>query len=291
MIPTYNCFIIMPFGQTTKKHTETHWTRHFEGFLKPIVEQNPGMIVRRSSPLRGNMLSQIITDLVSADVVIADITDSNANVFWELGVRQSFKNGTILIREKATKRLPFDLSINRAIFYTDSHLEQVAFSQSLRAAVTDCLQNPHKIDSQVLETLSGRGSFFEIFRKDETTRRLDALISECESNLGIFKHLKKCIEDRKENPKNKTVLTLRLRSSSTELLVTNRYINAEKQFFIDAENQLVMVEGVNSRLNIWQDSHEAVDEWLSKNIVAFESSINDFLKNIKIEQERVVRSL
>ena len=32
-------------------------------------------------------------------IVVADITDSKPNVYWELGVRQSFKHGTIIIRE------------------------------------------------------------------------------------------------------------------------------------------------------------------------------------------------
>lgn len=89
----------MPFSKTTDKHTEDYWTEHFERFLKPLIEENPGLEARRSEPLRGDILRQIITDLVVSRVVVADLTDHNPNVYWELGVRQSFQHGTVTIAE------------------------------------------------------------------------------------------------------------------------------------------------------------------------------------------------
>jgi hypothetical protein len=87
------CFVIMPFSKTTAKRTERYWTDHYNNFLKPKVDSVGGIEAERSKPLRGQILKDIITDLIFADIVIADLTDNNPNVFYELGVRQSFKHG------------------------------------------------------------------------------------------------------------------------------------------------------------------------------------------------------
>jgi len=87
------CFVITPFSKTTDEHTKRYWTEHFKSFLKPLIDENPDLEARRSKPLRGDILREIITDLVVSRVVVADLTDHNPNVYWELGVRQSFKHG------------------------------------------------------------------------------------------------------------------------------------------------------------------------------------------------------
>ncbi len=96
------CFVIMPFSKTSEKHTKEYWTKHYETFIKPLIESGHSLIAERSSPLRGDILRQIVTDLVTAPIVVADLTDANPNVYWELGVRQSFKHGTITIAEEGT---------------------------------------------------------------------------------------------------------------------------------------------------------------------------------------------
>ena len=93
------CFIIMPFSSTTEGHTKEYWTSWWK-FLKKRIEEIQKIEVRRSEALRGDIVKEIIRDLYTADVVVADLTDMNPNVYWELGVRQSLKNGTVTIAEK-----------------------------------------------------------------------------------------------------------------------------------------------------------------------------------------------
>jgi hypothetical protein len=100
----------MPFSETTPEHTEEYWTSHFEGFLKPIVEEIGGIDVFRSEALRGDVLKKIILDLSNSDIVIADLTDSNPNVYWELGIRHSLKNGTITVKDIDYKEWVFVMS-------------------------------------------------------------------------------------------------------------------------------------------------------------------------------------
>jgi len=103
------------FSQT-KGHGQKYWTRHFDLFLKPLIEKNEKFEAFRSQPIRGDIASQIITDLGNSDVVVADLTEYNPNVFWELGVRQSFRNCTITIAEKGTQ-IPFHFS-HKGVFIT-----------------------------------------------------------------------------------------------------------------------------------------------------------------------------
>ena len=79
-----NCFVIMPFS-TTESCTEDEWTQIFEQVLKPAVESvGLDYICRRSVATRGNIVGAIVRDLNDSHVVIADLTDRNPNVFYEL---------------------------------------------------------------------------------------------------------------------------------------------------------------------------------------------------------------
>lgn len=79
-------------------------------------------------PIRGDevascsmILSDIITSIQNAAVIIADITPDNPNVFYEIGYAHALKKPTILLCDKALRdRLPFDVSGFRTIFYDNS---------------------------------------------------------------------------------------------------------------------------------------------------------------------------
>lgn len=259
------CFVIMPFSQTTSEHTEDYWTQHFQTFLKPLIEQKGTLNANRAKSLRGDILRQIISDLVTARVVIADLTDHNANVFWELGVRQSFKHCTVTIAEAGTK-LPFDIGGKGTLFYhPKNHLKNEAFRTDFEKALDDCLHSPDRPDSQVLETLSGRGTLFEIFRKDEALRRLDALLSECEFNLEAFDRIEKTAKTNKEkNQPGGRITTSRFRSPALTLLVTNRYLDASNTFYKLAESCLNDLGVNNDQLNMWEHTPELTESWLLK---------------------------
>ncbi|RPI80726.1 MAG: hypothetical protein EHM34_09650 [Nitrosopumilales archaeon] len=154
-------FVIMPFSKTTNDHTETYWTNQFDYLLKATIGNFIDIPIERSKPVRTDILRDIVKNLIFSQIVLADITDLNANVLWELGVRQSFTNGTIVIAEKGTP-IPFDISIKGILLYpklnTDPkyHEELEKFKKDLKIAINDCLTNPELSDSHVLETLSGR---------------------------------------------------------------------------------------------------------------------------------------
>jgi hypothetical protein len=67
----------------------------------------------------GNIMADIIRGIETAQIVIAEITPTNENVFYEVGYAHALKKPTILLAEK-NKKLPFDLSGFRCLFYENS---------------------------------------------------------------------------------------------------------------------------------------------------------------------------
>ncbi|MEQ1913104.1 MAG: tetratricopeptide repeat-containing protein, partial [Vicinamibacterales bacterium] len=66
---------------------------------------------------QGNIRADMFRMLVSADLVVADLSIHNANVFYELGIRHGLRNSaTFLIRANIDK-YPFDLSTDRYFIY------------------------------------------------------------------------------------------------------------------------------------------------------------------------------
>lgn len=65
----------------------------------------------------GNIREDMFEQLVSADLVVADVSIHNANVFYELGVRHAVKDrATVLIRASIDE-VPFDLQTDRYLPY------------------------------------------------------------------------------------------------------------------------------------------------------------------------------
>lgn len=274
------CFVIMPFSKTTEEHTEEYWTSHFESFLKPLIEENPSLEARRSKPLRGDVLREIITALVVSPIVVVDLTDRNPNVYWELGVRQSFKHCTVTIAEDGTE-LPFDLSVKGTLFYCPKdHLKNAKFCRAFKEAISDCLTHPDRPDSQVLETISGRGTLFEIFRRDEAIRRLDALLAEIVFNEAYFDHVVETTKKNIKDPSNRVFPTDRFRSSATELLITNRYVDESRDFFESAQEYCGWIVAINGQLSIWESSPSSVEKYLLK---VLNQELKQFLQSFREE--------
>jgi len=285
------CFVIMPFSEISKEHTEAYWTNLFNTFLKPLIEEHPRVEACKSSARREDLLSEILNNLVTSQIVVADLTDYNPNVFWELGIRQSFKHGTITIAEEST-RLPFDIGKKGTLFYHPKDmLKNEYFRKNFKIAIVDCINNPDRPDSIVLETLGGRGSLFQIIRSEEVSRRISSLKSELKYNqdtlADIFKAAKENIETRKAKKDKKkenellsnreiTCPTVRLRFSCIELLITNRYIDSSVEFYKKSEKYFDFINTLNDQLKIWETSQPDTEEYIVSQADQFNIVFNEF---------------
>jgi hypothetical protein len=277
------CFVIMPFSETTKEHTEDYWTEHYESFLKPLIEEIPEIEAHRSEALRQNIVGEIIKDLAVSSVVVADLTDNNPNVYWELGVRQSFKHCTVTIAEKGSK-LASDLVLKGTLFYPKNHLSQ-QFRKSLKKAVKDCLENPERPDSDVLVALSGRGSLYEIFRREEIIRRLDAVLYECDFNI---RKLTMDLDRAKKRQKSGGRIPIApLHACAIELLATNRYVDEDNVFFDHAYKCLGTAVKFNERLSQWAMFEERTDTWMVDYVESFRDEFEKLRQMVESARNKV----
>jgi hypothetical protein len=148
-----HCFVIMPFSGTTKKHTTEYWTRFFTEFIKPSVE-HLGYVCERSIARPTHIIKDILAKLVESDIVLAVLTDFNPNVWYELGVRHTFRNGTIMIIEEG-KKPPFDIQEYGFIQYQDSLAGKTDFEKQLKIFI-ESIEKTNKTDSPVRDFLDQR---------------------------------------------------------------------------------------------------------------------------------------
>lgn len=88
-----------------------------ENIIEPVAKEL-NYFVQRADKMSGSVImDDIIAMLHDADIVIADLTDMNPNVFYELGLRQATKGKCINII-CTNNKLPFDISYYRAHHYT-----------------------------------------------------------------------------------------------------------------------------------------------------------------------------
>ena len=171
------CFVIMPFSKS-KTCTEGQWTGIFEKMIKPAIEAS-GYHCRRSTATRGNLIKEIIQDLDASWVVLADLTDKNPNVFYELGVRHALKDRTILIAQNRDD-IPFDLQSYASHVYdwkTEDGKKQ--FSQRIGTLLADVDQNPNRADNPVSD-------FLEIRMRNQQPTVNDVQLDELEKRVNLL---------------------------------------------------------------------------------------------------------
>lgn len=109
------CFMLMPFS------TEFDY---IYGMIKKDLNDN-GLICNRADEISGSkpILNKILTEILKSRYIIADLTDYNPNVFYELGIAHSFKDAQniLMIKQKSSK-IPFDLTHLTYIEYEPSNL-------------------------------------------------------------------------------------------------------------------------------------------------------------------------
>jgi hypothetical protein len=119
------CFVVMPFGE---RGTEKH--RRFWNVYEYLIKEalTPlGYTCERGDeiPDSGVVPDQIKDALRDADLVVADLTDRNPNVMYEVGVRHALRKPIVLIAQDV-RGLPFDVSHYRTIAYQPDDLESSA---------------------------------------------------------------------------------------------------------------------------------------------------------------------
>ncbi|MFJ5341624.1 hypothetical protein ACIPSD_21270 [Pectobacterium sp. CHL-2024] len=118
-LPEKTCFIIMPIADHPD-YESGHFTRVYEHLIIPACIAAGYKPIRADDSKASHMIMfDILNNIVKCDMAICDLSSKNANVFYELGLRQAFNKKTILITD-GKEKAPFDISSFRYVPYTSS---------------------------------------------------------------------------------------------------------------------------------------------------------------------------
>lgn len=236
----------MPFSDTDSL-AEEKWTEVFNHIIKAAVEESGfGYECKRYGLGRANIVKDILEDLNRAQVVIADLTDNNANVLWELGVRHTLKRRTILISQDK-KFIPSDLKDYPVILYGQTKTAYDKFKNDIQDKLKDIETNPDKPDSPVADFLLLKNIDLLAYEKSQNYKKLTALLSEVFFNIGEIDNIEKQL-DQNIPPYS------RLQNTCMKLILSTRYINVTPKVLYDISLCDRMADILNQQLDFTHQS-------------------------------------
>jgi hypothetical protein len=108
------CFVVMPFNSALKNVYDA---------IKSTIDNYCGLKCKRADEISnsGRITNDIWKNISKARFLIADLTDRNPNVFYELGLAHALNKQVILLTQN-TDEVPFDLREIRYITYDSNNL-------------------------------------------------------------------------------------------------------------------------------------------------------------------------
>jgi hypothetical protein len=105
------CFVVMPFGDPDLQIV-------YEDFVKPTLAEECEVDCERGDDVFGSnvIMDDILKSIRSADIVLADLTRKNANVFYEVGICHALGKPVVLLAQSVDD-VPFDLRHRRVLLY------------------------------------------------------------------------------------------------------------------------------------------------------------------------------
>lgn len=242
-MPKPICFFIMPFGikktfsDNPKFPKEINFDLLWEKAYEPALENNYEPI-RADQDLGALIIKEMIERIVIADLVIADVTIPNANVYYELGIRHAAKQyNSVMIAADGSRQL-FDIQqMPQLRFPIKSGTVDDFQAKNIIEKIQSSLANFAKGESPVFQSVQGypenqnidKASSFKsytnkylTFQSDLEELRLYKKKDEKEEKLKVFiSNYKSLIENKSSVGKNLLEL-IRDEFGWTKVL---RYIN------------------------------------------------------------------
>jgi len=108
-----SCFVMQPFAPPLGQY--------FELIFKPAIEKAGLKAVRADADIfhTGKIMDQVWRGIRAADVLVAELTSKNPNVFYELGLAHALEKPVVLVSSNEDD-IPFDLRHIRVIQYDQS---------------------------------------------------------------------------------------------------------------------------------------------------------------------------
>jgi hypothetical protein len=236
-LPTdINAFILMPFDDKSAKNLYEHSTI-------PICKEFGLEILRSDQIFSPNLvLDDIIGAIKMATIIIADITDKNPNVFYELGIAHVLKKErTIIITRDDFEAVPFDVKAFRIIQYQDSIEGKAKYEKKLKGTLETILMDRTIIYKSEFELL------LNIFRSINEENHLYEFIaiSQLDNTELLEKEMHFLGHNRLNNPQSGCIISTESRElideDTFEVFINLNYVNIVENMIILTEKGIAFV--------------------------------------------------
>lgn len=118
---TGELFVIMPFSEKTAEYPKGYFDEVYSSLLVPAAVE-AGLTPKTAKRSGSDIIhSTIVSDIYNAQIILADLTEHNPNVLFELGLAIAFKKRVVLIRAKGTPAI-FDVDNLMRVYDYDRNL-------------------------------------------------------------------------------------------------------------------------------------------------------------------------
>lgn len=122
-------FVLMPFAP--------HFDQVYRGGIKPALESLGWICQRADEVHRAREILDLIWEGIHvADLVVADLTGQNPNVFYEVGYAQALGRSTVLLTQDMND-VPFDLRSHQVVHYDAAESDWALLAEKLSRYVAD----------------------------------------------------------------------------------------------------------------------------------------------------------
>ena len=156
------CFVISPIGDQNSE-TRKRSDQVLRHIVRPAADICGYKAVRADEIDKpGIITSQVIQHVVNDDLVVADLTERNPNVFYELAIRHALRKPLVQIIQKG-EAIPFDVAATRTIHVDHTDLDSAEAAKNEIVKQIEAL----KTDSSDIETPISVSLDLQLLRQSE----------------------------------------------------------------------------------------------------------------------------
>ena len=188
------CFVIAPLDKENSlvRDRSDKILRHV---IEPACRECNYVTTRADSiDASGLITRQIIQRLLADDLVVADLSGNNPNVFYELAIRHAAGLPAIQISD-TIDAIPFDVHSMRTIFLNYTDIDSVASAKTQLIRQIRGIQDTITSENPVTDALQSLGYSSPFFRRHSLEKQFEQLFEQISGQISSLKDTRSAILD------------------------------------------------------------------------------------------------
>lgn len=229
------CFVVSTIGEIGSKGREDA-DMVLEFLIKPALDDKYEVTRGDEDSNPGAITPQIVESILEADLVIADLSGFNPNVYYEVAIAHGYERPTVHL-QIATERPSFDLKDLRLVRYDMTNPRELAAAvKKLKEFAAFASEHPTKVQTP----LSGAKQFLQIEESGDPV---------AQSNLEVIEQV------RRLRSEVRRVLRPAPAERSADIRSLRTIINRSNKRGALAEDDLrdVITQSTSTEFDTWVD--------------------------------------